>query len=288
MFITQSARGGTVQHDVFIEDQDVGLIRRLSKEAQLQAPIGPSGGGGDGAGAGQPVDRDAAETEASLAMAPAVNGDDDALGDDVRADLAVRIDGIIDGVLPGAQGDMLIAQRPRRRTVQHDVLVEDEYIGLVRRLGQEAQLQAAIGPLGGGLDDAVSGRIPGANTAEPEAGAALGRATDLYPNDQTVGVRAHFAVGIGGIVHWVLPGPHDDLLIAQPPRGGTVQHDVLLDRQEAPHVGRVGQEVQVQLAIGPSGGGLDGTVKWGGPGPYPAETEAGAALARSADSYPND
>ena len=248
----------------------------------MQAAIGPGGSRRNSAGAGERLDGNTTETETRAvgARTPNVNGDDDALGDDVRADLTMGVDGIIHRVLPGAHRDMFITQRPRGGAVQHDVLINDQQVCLVRRLGQEAQLQTAIGPGGRCWHGAGTGRCIDGNAAEAESADALASEVNRNDDAQSGDVRADLAVRVDGKIHRVLPGAHRDLFIAQRPRGGAVQHHVLINDQYVRLVRRLGQEAQLQTAIGPGSGSGD---RAGAGQPVDRDTaEAEASLAMAA------
>ena len=220
LFVAERPRGGTVQHDVLLQRQEAGLFRRVREEVQLQAAIDPVGGRWHGAVERRVAGADAADAQAWYAAPRLGNSDlhpdDEALHRGARADHAVGVGGVIDGVLTGMEDDLLVTERLRRGAVQHDILLQCQHAGLIGRVGQEAQLQVAIDPGRSSRNVAQTGGRADVDFADAEAGPA-GSQPDSYPDDDPAGrgVRADHAVGIGGIINRVLPGAHGDLFVAQ-------------------------------------------------------------------------
>ena len=175
LFVAQGARGGAVQHDVLVNGEDVGLVRRLGQKVQLQPPVDPGGPGRDGPGAGsgggilEPNHQAGAKViHAIILCARDLNSHHDAHRRRVWADVPKRVDRVIHRVISGVKREVFIAQRLRGRAVQHDVLVNGENVGLVRRLGQKVQLQSPIHPGGSGRDHASSGRRIGRQVGQDD------------------------------------------------------------------------------------------------------------------------
>src|SRR5207237_93551 len=113
---TEGRCEGKVQYDVFINGKHVGLVGRFGQEVHLQVPIVPGDAARDGPGLRRKLKFNlnffhAADTKTSAVKTPATDSkgtsDDDVLGGDIRADLSVRIDGVIHQVIARMNRDLL-------------------------------------------------------------------------------------------------------------------------------------------------------------------------------------